>query len=106
MAPKSATGQWVEPFDPKLGGGQGGHDYFTEMDSWVYTFAVQYDVAGLIHRFGSRDAFKQTLDQRFVEQYGTSKFSPIRTGAALPRMLRPLCRQRQLRSNVGNAFAG
>ena len=74
MAPKSADGRWVEPFDPKLGGGQGGRDYFTEMDSWVYTFAVQYDVAGLIHLFGSRDAFNQKLDQLFVEQYGTSKF--------------------------------
>jgi predicted alpha-1,2-mannosidase len=74
MAPKSADGQWVEPFDPKLGGGQGGRDYFTEMDSWVYTFGVQYDVAGLIHLFGSRDAFNQRLDQLFVEQYGTSKY--------------------------------
>jgi predicted alpha-1,2-mannosidase len=74
MAPKSADGQWVEPFDPKLGGGQGGRDYFTEMDSWVYTFGVQYDVAGLIHLFGSRDAFNQKLDRLFVEQYGTSKY--------------------------------
>jgi predicted alpha-1,2-mannosidase len=74
MAPKNADGQWVEPFDPKLGGGQGGRDYFTEMDSWVYTFGVQYDVAGLIHLFGSRDAFNQRLDKLFVEQYGTSKF--------------------------------
>ena len=74
MAPKSADGQWVEPFDPKLGGGQGGRDYFTEMNSWVYTFAVQYDVAGLIHLFGGRDAFNQRLDRLFVEQYGTSKY--------------------------------
>ena len=74
MAPKSADGQWVEPFDPKLGGGQGGRDYFTEVDSWLYTFGVQYDVAGLIHLFGSRDAFNQKLDRLFVEQYGTSKF--------------------------------
>lgn len=74
MAPKSADGQWVEPFDPKLGGGQGGRDYFTEMDSWIYTFGVQYDVAGLIHLFGSRAAFNQRLDRLFVEQYGTSKY--------------------------------
>ncbi len=74
MAPKSADGQWVVPFDPKLGGGQGGRDYFTEMNSWVYTFGVQYDVAGLIDLFGSRDAFNHRLDQLFVEQYGTSKF--------------------------------
>ena len=74
MAPKSADGRWVEPFDPKLGGGQGGRDYFTEVDSWIYTFGVQHDVAGLIHLFGGRDAFNQKLDQLFVEQYGTSKY--------------------------------
>lgn len=74
MAPKSADGTWIKPFDPKLGGGQGGRDYFTEMNSWVYTFGVQEDVAGLIRLFGSRDAFNKRLDQLFVEQYGTSKF--------------------------------
>jgi predicted alpha-1,2-mannosidase len=74
MAPRSAEGQWVEHFDPKLGGGQGGRDYFTEMDSWVYTFSVQHDVAGLIHSFGGRDAFNERLDRLFVEQYGTSKY--------------------------------
>ncbi|MFZ0633242.1 MAG: GH92 family glycosyl hydrolase [Acidobacteriaceae bacterium] len=74
MAPKSADGRWVEPFDPKLGGGQGGRDYFTEVDAWIYTFGVQHDVAGLIHLFGGRDAFNQKLDQLFVEQYGTSKY--------------------------------
>ena len=75
MAPKSADGKWVEPFDPKLGGGQGGRAYFTEVDSWLYTFGVQQDVAGLIHLFGSRDRFNAKLDQLFVEQYGTSKFA-------------------------------
>jgi predicted alpha-1,2-mannosidase len=74
MAPKSADGKWVEHFDPKLGGGQGGRDYFTEVDSWLYTFSVQHDVAGLIHLFGGRDAFNAKLDQLFVEQYGTSKY--------------------------------
>ena len=74
MAPKSADGRWVEPFDPRLGGGQGGRDYFTEVDSWIYTFGVQHDVAGLIHLFGGRDAFNQKLDRLFVEQYGTSKY--------------------------------
>lgn len=74
MAPKSADGNWVADFDPKLGGGQGGRDYFTEMDSWVYTFAVPYDVAGLIHLMGGRDAFNGRLDRLFVEQYGTPKY--------------------------------
>ena len=74
MAPKSADGQWVEPFDPKLGGGNGGRDYFTEVDSWLYTFGVQHDVAGMIHLIGGRDAFNAKLDQLFVEPFGTSKW--------------------------------
>src|SRR3984885_11252289 len=74
MAPKSANGEWVADFDPKLGGGQGGRDYFTEVDSWLYTFSVQHDVAGLIHLMGGRSSFNEKLDRLFVEQYGTSKF--------------------------------
>jgi predicted alpha-1,2-mannosidase len=74
MSPKSSDGQWVAHFDPKLGGGQGGRDYTTEMDSWVYTFSVQHDPEGLIQLMGGRDAFNARLDQLFVEQYGTSKY--------------------------------
>ena len=74
MAPKSVNGEWVADFDPKLGGGQGGRDYFTEVDSWLYTFSVQHDVAGLIHLVGGRNSFNEKLDRLFVEQYGTSKF--------------------------------
>jgi predicted alpha-1,2-mannosidase len=75
MAPRSADGQWVAHFDPKLGGGQGGRDYFTEVNSWLYTFHVQHDVAGLIQLMGGRENFNAKLDQLFVEQYGTSKYS-------------------------------
>jgi predicted alpha-1,2-mannosidase len=75
MAPKSSDGKWVEPFDPKLGGGQGGRDYFTEVNSWLYTFSVQQDVPGLIELLGGRDAFNQKLDRLFVEQYGVAKFT-------------------------------
>ena len=74
MAPKSADGNWIANFDPKRGGGQGGRDYFTEIDSWIYTFNVQQDVAGLIRLMGGRDHFNAKLDRLFVEQYGTSKF--------------------------------
>jgi predicted alpha-1,2-mannosidase len=74
MAPKDADGRWVGHFDPKLGGGQGGRDYFTEVDSWLYTFGVQHDVAGTINLMGGRDAFNAKLDRLFVEQYGTSKY--------------------------------
>ena len=64
----------MEHFDPKLGGGQGGRDYTTEVDSWLYTFSVQHDPEGLIQLMGGRSAFNSRLDQLFVEQYGTSKF--------------------------------
>jgi predicted alpha-1,2-mannosidase len=74
MAPKSADGQWVEHFDPRLGGGQGGRDYTTEVNTWLYTFNVQHDVEGLIQLFGGRDRFNARLDQLFVEPYGTSKY--------------------------------
>jgi len=74
MAPKSIDGEWVADFDPKLGGGQGGRDYFTEVNTWIYTFAVQHDIPGLIRLMGGRDRFNAKLDRLFVEQYGTSKF--------------------------------
>jgi predicted alpha-1,2-mannosidase len=74
MAPKSEDGHWVADFDPMLGGGQGGRDYFTEVNSWLYSFNVQHDVAGLIRLMGGRDAFNAKLDRLFVEQYGTSKY--------------------------------
>lgn len=74
MAPKSTDGRWVDHFDPKLGGGQGGRDYTTEVDSWLYSFSVQHDPEGLIRLMGGRDAFNAHLDQLFLEQYGTSKY--------------------------------
>ncbi|MFP5211024.1 MAG: GH92 family glycosyl hydrolase [Acidobacteriota bacterium] len=74
MAPKSADGKWVADFNTKLGGGQGGRDYFTEVNTWIYTFSVQHDIAGLIHLMGGRDAFNAKLDRLFVEQYGTPKY--------------------------------
>ena len=74
MAPKSADGNWVEHFDPKLGGGQGGRDYTTEVNSWLYSFSVQHDPEGLIQLMGGREAFNAHLDQLFLEQYGTSKY--------------------------------
>ena len=74
MAPRSADGSWVAGFDPKLGGGQGGRDYTTEVDTWIYTFNVQHDPAGLIDLMGGRDAFNTMLDRLFTEQPGTSKY--------------------------------
>ncbi len=57
MAPKNGEGKWVDGFDPKLGGGQGGRAFFAECNSWVYSFHVQHDVAGLIGLMGGREHF-------------------------------------------------
>ena len=74
MSPKSADGNWVSGFDPKLSGGQGGRDYFAECNAWTYTWSVQHDIAGLIKLMGGREKCVQRLDQLFIEQYDTPKF--------------------------------
>ncbi|MFZ1080563.1 MAG: GH92 family glycosyl hydrolase, partial [Candidatus Kryptoniota bacterium] len=68
MAPKTADGQWVRPYDPKLSGGFAGEAYFAECNSWIYTYSVQQDVEGLINLMGGREDFNKKLDQLFVEQ--------------------------------------
>jgi predicted alpha-1,2-mannosidase len=70
MAPKSADGQWVKPFNPILPSGPEGRDYYTEGNAWVWTFNVQHDVAGLISLFGGRKPFLNKLDSLFEVQYG------------------------------------
>lgn len=75
MAPRSADGNWVEDFDPRLGGGQGGRDYFTEVNGSVYAFHVQHDVAGLIALMGGRQKFIDRLNALFEEPFGESKYT-------------------------------
>ena len=50
-------------------GGQGGRDYYAEMNAWSYTWHVQHDVAGLINLMGGRGSFVARLDRLFTEQY-------------------------------------
>jgi len=83
MAPKTADGQWKyapEEFSPIWTGGQGGRDYYTEMNAWTYTFHVQQDVAGLIDLMGGRDKFIAKLDALFTTQYGGYHGDPSRGG--------------------------
>ena len=74
MAPRSADGHWIEPFDPKLSGGQGGRAYYAECNAWTYTWSVQHDVAGLINLMGGRETFVARLDQLFIEPCGNAKY--------------------------------
>ena len=83
MAPKTADGQWVlspEEFSPIWSGGQGGRDYYTEMNAWTYTFHVQQDVAGLMKLMGGREKFAAKLDALFQEQFSGYKGDPARGG--------------------------
>jgi len=73
MAPKSADGEWVlneKEYSPIWSGGQGGREYYTEMNGWIYTFHVQQDVAGLINLMGGREKFVAKLDTLFQDQFG------------------------------------
>ena len=81
MAPKTADGEWVfeaNEFNPIWAGGQGGRDYYTEMNAWTYTFQVQHDVAGLIDLMGGREKFITKLDTLFTEQYSGYHGDPAR----------------------------
>jgi putative alpha-1,2-mannosidase len=66
MAPKSADGKWIEPFDPRFAGGFAGEGYFAEANSWIYTWHVQHDVQGLINLIGGRNNFVDKLDALFT----------------------------------------
>ncbi|MCC8426526.1 GH92 family glycosyl hydrolase [Mucilaginibacter sp. UR6-11] len=75
MAPKTADGNWVEPFDPKYSGGFAGEGYFAECNSWVYTWSVQHDIQGLINLMGSRQAFVDKLDELFSTGHSMDKLA-------------------------------
>jgi predicted alpha-1,2-mannosidase len=72
MAPKSEDGNWVldeKEYSPIWSGGQGGREYYTEMNGWIYTFHVQQDVAGLINLMGGREKFVDKLNTLFQAQF-------------------------------------
>lgn len=75
MDPRDAQGRFIENLNPKWSGGQAGRDYYTECNGWVFSFAVQHDVEGLIELMGGRERFVQRLDSLFSEGYdGRMKF--------------------------------
>ena len=74
MWPKDAEGQWIEPLDPKFGGGMGGRDYYDENNGYTYTWDVAQDYDGLIQLMGGVDKAEANLDQLFREPLGRSKY--------------------------------
>ncbi|GAB4091872.1 GH92 family glycosyl hydrolase [Flaviaesturariibacter terrae] len=53
--------RWHSPFDPREI-----NNFFTEGNSWQYSFAVPQDIDGLIRLHGGRDAFGTKLDELFT----------------------------------------
>jgi predicted alpha-1,2-mannosidase len=74
MWPKDATGNWIEPLDPKFDGGMGGRDYYDENNGYTYTWDVPQDFNGLIGMMGGTDKAEANLDQLFREPLGRSKY--------------------------------
>jgi predicted alpha-1,2-mannosidase len=74
MWPKDQDGNWIEPLDPKFGGGSGGRDYYDENNGYTYTWDVAHDFNGLIGLMGGTAKATANLDQLFREPLGRSKF--------------------------------
>ncbi len=58
---------WYSPFDAK----EINH-FYTEGNSWQYSFAVQQDISGLMQLHGGRKAFANKLHKLFTEESKTT----------------------------------
>lgn len=67
--PRKIDGEFTKVYNPKWCGGQGGRKYFAENNAYIYNFAAQHDVDGMIALHGGREAMAAKLDNLFVEQY-------------------------------------
>lgn len=74
MWPKDADGHWIEPMDPKFGGGMGARDYYDENNAYTYTWDVIHDFNGLFTLMGGTEKAEANLDQLFREPLGRSKY--------------------------------
>jgi predicted alpha-1,2-mannosidase len=74
MWPKDADGRWIEPLDPKFGGGMGGRDYYDENNGYTYTWDVAQDFSGLFTLMGGTERAEANLDKLFREPLGRSKY--------------------------------
>lgn len=75
MWPKDKAGNWIEPFDPKFSGGQGGRDYFTENNAYIYNWDVKHDLSTLVTLMGGRDKAEAKLDELFRADLGRTKYN-------------------------------
>lgn len=73
--PKDAEGNWIEPFDPKFSGGQGGREYFTENNAYTYNWDVKHDLNGMFDLMGGKEKAEEKLDDLFRASLGRSKYN-------------------------------
>jgi len=73
--PKDAEGNWIEPFDPKFSGGQGGREYFTENNAYTYNWDVKHDLSGMFELMGGKIKAEEKLDDLFRASLGRSKYN-------------------------------
>jgi len=66
MRPRK-NGNWLSPFDPKEV-----NNYYTEGNSWQYSFYAPQDIEGLIALHGGEKKFEQKLDSLFLTGSQTS----------------------------------
>ena len=74
MWPKDINGNWIEPFDPKFAGGQGGRDYTAENNVYTYNWSVKHDLEGLVALMGGRNAAEAKLDDLFRADIGRPRY--------------------------------
>ncbi len=58
---------WYAPFDPREI-----NNFFTEGNSWQYSFAVQHDIEGLMQLHGGQEAFYKKLEDLFTTSSQTT----------------------------------
>ncbi|MBX7093601.1 MAG: GH92 family glycosyl hydrolase [Flavobacteriales bacterium] len=61
------NGAWIVPFDPSEV-----NNYYTEANSWQYSFFVPQDISGMIKFSGGAEQFEQRLDQLFSASSSTT----------------------------------
>ena len=78
MSPKNINGEWLNNFDPMLGGGQGGREYFAECNSYTFNFSVWHDIEGLAELMGGKSALCDRLDELFTTPCRPNKYTFLR----------------------------
>lgn len=69
LRPVLENGKFMEGFNPREGENFAPVNGFHEGTSWNYSFAIPYDVRGLIKMFGSERRFVDSLQTCFTEGY-------------------------------------